>query len=394
MHTKDHKEIIWNKYFIIATVINFLTNMAHYTLLITIPLYVNELGSSNEMTGILTALYSIAALLTRPFWGNITDTKGKRLVTLLGAILFTVVSSLYHVAFSVIFLLLLRVINGIAFSALSTASGAVAADVLPKSKLSEGMGFYFLGLAVATAIGPSIGLYLIENYGFSMLFTFLLIVNGIEIIAVFALNYEKKINGIHKMKEQKEHQFSIDNYFERTALKPAIVMLLVALGSGSVMSFITVFGASRGIEKVGLFFTVYACAVIFSRFVIGRLIDKFGVGKTLVPSMLLCAISFLMLSVTYSLPMLILVGVFYGLGYGVITPIISVIMFEKSPENKKGAASGTLYAALDIGIGLGALFWGFVSVKIGFTAVYILSAVCVFCGIAAYMILLHKKEKK
>ena len=321
--------------------------------------------------------------------GHLTDTKGKQRVILIGVVIFIIVSSLYNVAFSVTLLLILRVVNGIAFSAMSTANGAAAADVLPKSRLSEGLGFYFLGLAAATAVGPALGIYIVENLGFNMFFVFALVMNVLELLVVLFFDYEKKNNVQKDAEEKNKQKFDINNYFEKTAIRPAIVMVLVALSNGSVISFMTVFGSTRDIGNVGLFFTVYALAVIASRFAIGKLIKRFGVTKTLTPAMILCGSAFIMLAFTYNLPMLIAVALAYGFGNGVITPIISIIVFRRSPSDKRGAANGTLYAALDIGIGLGAFLWGVISVNAGFTFVYLLSAVCVFASLLAYYLLLH-----
>ena len=86
-------------------------------------------------------------------------------------------------------------------------------------------------------------------------------------------------------------------------------------------------------------------------------------------------ITFIILVFSYSGWMLLLVGIFLGIGYGNLSSSMQAIAIKVSPTNKYGIATSTYFIGLDIGIGFGPSLLGLFTGFISYTEVYIIMAI-------------------
>ncbi|NMA80611.1 MAG: MFS transporter, partial [Jeotgalicoccus halophilus] len=164
------KSRIWTKDFIIIVIANFFIFTSFQMTLPTLPLYVQEIGSNETWVGIIVGIFTFSALLIRPFGGKMLDTTGRAPVFITG--LAILVISLYSLAVSTTILILVavRIVQGIGWGLSNTASGTIASDLVPKDRRGEGLGFFGLSGNLALAIGPALGLFLVNHIEFSTLF--------------------------------------------------------------------------------------------------------------------------------------------------------------------------------------------------------------------------------
>ncbi len=368
-------------------VVSILSYTGHYMLMTTMPLYAMELGGSNVIAGLMITALTISALLFRPVFGSFIDCKGRKFVLVTGAMIFVIVSVLYNIASSVFLLILLRLINGIGFSAHTSASGTIASDLTPKSRLAEGIGYYGISIIIGTAIGPALGLYLSIHSGYKFMFLWVLIIWVMGLLFSLLIQYEKKI----PIENAKVKNII---FFEKTSLLPSLVMFFVSLTFGSVIAFLPSYGLAREIEHIGSFFIVYSIAVFISRLTTGKLADKHGFRIVLIPSLAALFLSMVTLAFASTLAVVLMAAVFFGIGFGTAYPLTNAIVIKLCPETRRGAATSTLLAAMDIGIGFGALVWGVVLEVTGFTTVYLASSACAVLSILVYIFFVHKKLVK
>ena len=85
-----------------------------------------------------------------------------------------------------------RLLHGLGFSAHTTSINTMGTDVIPESRLAEGIGYMGLTNSISTAIAPALALFLAEAVGYNRTF---LSIAGIAIAATligFFIRYEKK----------------------------------------------------------------------------------------------------------------------------------------------------------------------------------------------------------
>lgn len=399
---------LWTRPFVFLMLQNLLFWVAMNMFTTTMPGYVLAIGGTAAQTGILVGLFSYAALLFRPASGVLIDRWERRKVLLAGTVLATAVSFVYPFATFLTGLMVLRFIHGLGFSAFSTASSTMAADIVPESRMSEGLGVFGLANTISMAIGPSIGLALV-GYGHQRLF---LVIGGLMVVSLILVFW---IDGSVRSRYH-EHQDKVTmslpiaakapapnrmnvlamvrGMLEKSALRPSIVAFFMLVSVGSIMAFLPLYGKDRGFDNIGLFFTVYAGALILARFMTGRLADEHGSNIVFIPSLLLAIISTLLLAFANSERTLLLAAVFYGAGTGLAFPILSAILIRLAPTDRRGAANATFFAAIDIAVGTGSIAMGLVSQYWGYTAFFLIATVIFLISLVLYILLLGRLEYK
>lgn len=378
---------IWNKTFFLILGVSFLMFLSMYMLLPTLPLYAQTLGANETVAGTMVGFFTLSAVLVRPWFGNLLDRRGRKVILIIGVGIFFVTVLAYNLAFSIITLLSLRLIHGIGWGASTTATGTIASDVIPAVRRAEGMGYYGIAATIAMSLGPALGLYLVEYSSYSVLFTGAGILAALALAGSFFINYEIPHNTGQLAKTPPTKGVIL----EKSALPPALVLFFITLTYGGIVSFLPLYADYRGVKNIGVFFTVYALVLLFSRPTIGKMADRYGARKFLLPGILLIAAALLLLAKASTLPMFLLVGVVYGLGFGTVQPILNALVISLSPPERRGAANATFAVAMDLGIGLGAVTLGFVAQKIGYVYMYGSSVIFALLALVMYYAFLYRK---
>lgn len=358
--------------------------MVHHTLFTAVPLYMQGLGSPNYMMGLSTTVFAFSALAFRPVFGMMIDKKGRHMSMLVGLGITMVALVLYGFAKTDIHILILRAVHGAGFSALSTLALTMVADTVPRARMAEGIGYSGIAFTLSTAIGPAVGIFLLEEFGFISLLVSVVLMNVGNLACSFFIKFKKTDDGLTKPKGL------IESFYEKSSIKTALVQLVIALSFASISTFIPIFGISRGIEGIGVFFTVFAVVALLVRILTAQTADKFGINAIFWPGLGTLFLSFVVLTFADSLFWVLIAAVFYGVGSGVATPLLSVVNMKLCSPQRRGAANSMLFAAMDIGIGFGAFVWGGLSEVFDFTLVYGLSAVVVVFASIIYYFLLSK----
>ena len=129
-----------------------------------LPFQLRELGASEGMVPLIFTTYSLAAFLSAPFWGRISDRIGRRPVLIL-AILASTLSYLWlAVADSVWEVFASRAFAG-ATAGWLAASQAYVADVTDAKGRARGMAMLGIAFGVGFTVGPFTGAMLVGGDG-------------------------------------------------------------------------------------------------------------------------------------------------------------------------------------------------------------------------------------
>jgi MFS family permease len=379
------KEKLWSKDFIIICFISFCASASIQMINNTTPLYVDSMGGTASFSGILSGVFTAAAIISRIICGNLADIKGRRFVTLGGCIVFALSTMVYNVFPYLQSLLFARFIQGLGFAAVGTATGAAAADVLPESRMGEGIGYYGLGQALATAIGPYLALTLIFGDNFRILYwTTTAIIISICVLSV-TCRYEKhqdeKSSQVHNKPTSKVKNSLLLQLLEKNAFQPALIQLINTIGLSSIVVFVALFAVKKGFAYPGLFFTIAAIIMIIARLFISRFVDRYNPLIVLIPGMLCGIACLLFLAFCSNQFLFFTAGALYGVIHGTCFPVLAAIAIKRAPVNRRGAATATFNICVDVGIGLGGILWGFVLDFTGFCFTFCAAATCIVISI-------------
>lgn len=375
------KDKLWIKYFFLIMMVNFFISVSNVMQGATIPMYVQHIGGSKSIVGIITGIYTLSALLFRPWFGNLVDNRGRKLVLIAGLSILTFASLSYNLAYTVGMLFLLRVLQGIGLSAQSTALGTIISDIVPPSKLGKGLSYNGIASSAAMAVAPGIGLYLIEHYNYNIFFYVTFVFGALALLSALFINYESKGDNARQLKT--------NVIFERTAVPASTVVFFILLTFSSIFTFVPVYAISLGIKNIGAFFMVYAFAFSINSTITSRLTKRYGDSKVIILGMILMILSFIIIAFAAALSAFLIAAALFGFGFSATQPALNALALSLCPEERRGAANATFYSAMDIGFCIGAVVCGIISQKLGFSFIYLTSAFCILLSLAIYVKLFH-----
>jgi MFS family permease len=370
---------IWTRDFVLIWCANFFIFLGFQMTLPTLPLYVKELGGSDQLVGIIVGIFTFSALLFRPFAGHALETKGRGVVYIFGLSMFVLTMGAYGFIASLFFLGLMRVIQGVGWGFSTTAGGTIATDIIPPHRRGEGMGYFGLSGNIALAMGPSIGLLLVGTISFRDIFLLCSALGLISLLFSTGIRY-KKVNNPET--QTKPARFDV---FEKTALKPSVLMLFITATFGGIATFLPLHAMERNVEGIASYFLVYAIFLMISRIFAGKIYDKKGHVYVFLPGTALIFAAMLLLAWLPSTFVLWVAGALYGFGFGAVQPALHAWAVDEAKANRKGMANATFFSFFDLGIGIAAIFFGFLAATISYASIYIASSVSVLSSMAIYI---------
>ena len=376
-------EKVFTKNFILMFLSNFLICVGFYMLMPILPIYaVKDLGIGNDSVGLIVGIFAFSAVLVRPFTGILTDNLGRMAIFIPSLVVITICSAGYAFAVGFVYLLIVRVFHGISWSGVTTANSAIVADIVPASVRGQGMGYFGLSMTIAMALGPAFGVYLIERLDF---FTVFLFCGAISLISLFIAAFVKPpAVSIHPK------PFSFLGLFEKRVFGVSVIQFFYAFSSSSVMTFAILHGVQEGIEGVGYFFIVFALVVSIVRFFGGKILDKRGPALFIYFGHFAYMAGCVVLAFSKTVFPFLMSGVLTGLGAGLIIPTLMTMMVNLVPSDRRGAASATVFSALDIGVGIGAVVMGIVAQFTGYFGMYLFAAAVLLIPVLWFKFYEHK----
>ena len=232
-----------------------------------------------------------------------------------------------------------------------------------------------------------------KSFSINLLFLICLIL-GIAslIVSVFIkIDFNPTKNAIDR-KVAQASGFNIHNFIAKEAVPVAIVMMIIGLNYASILTFLKSFAEQRHLlEASSYFFIFYAIASLITRPIAGRMIDAKNENVVVYPAFLALIITFVLLVFSYNGWVLLLAGVFLGIGYGNLSSSMQAIAIKVSPSSKYGIATSTYFIGLDIGIGFGPSLLGLFTSAITYTQVYFIMAIVAALCTVLYLIVHGRK---
>ncbi|OPZ43091.1 MAG: Inner membrane transport protein YajR [Actinobacteria bacterium ADurb.BinA094] len=362
--------------FSLAILANLFSFASMYVLLATLPLYVVAIGGTVSDAGVVLACFTLSAVVVRPVVGRLSDRRAKKAIMLAGAVILAVSSLLYAPVHSVPLLMAVRVFHGVGWAAFGTAASALAADLAPLSRRGEAMGYFGVGMNVAMAIGPALGVFLVGWTGYGSLFLTAMVLGAAAALTTAGIAEPRRAPGRGAL------QRGWRSFILPSALFPSAVLFTNALTYASVVALLPLFADEAGLGNPGLFFTVFSVVVLVLRGPLGRVSDRRGRVTVVAPGLSVTFVALLVLSQAQSTTTMLVVAVLYAVGVGAAQPTLMAMTVDRAGPQERGAAMGTYTTAMDLGIGVGSVVWGVVAQSLGFAAMYVAASLMGLVGVA------------
>jgi len=343
-------------------------------LLSALPIFARRsLGASDAAIGVITAAFAVTSLLLRPVAGWAADRYGRRPFMLAGALTFAVASVAYGWAGGAGGLVLVRLVHGAGMGLYPTAASAMVADLTPPDRRGEILGLYGASGSLALAVGPIVGIAVVDRFGFAPLFW----IAG----AVAAISTLLIVPARETLVQRRRTAFSTADVVCSAALVPSLIVMCMTVTYGTQVAFLPLHADSHGIN-VGVFFLVFALLTTVVRAPAGRLSDRHGRAPVAAIGLLLASAALVVLALSQTIAGLALAGAIYGVAYGSAQPALIAWAVDTAQEGERGRAVATYYAAFEIGIAIGATCSGLAVARWGVAATFLAAAVVAMTGAA------------
>ncbi|QED46989.1 MFS transporter [Cytobacillus dafuensis] len=386
------KPRLWTRDFISIAITNFLVFTAFFYLLVTLPIYaIQKLHGDESEAGLITTVFLIASILTRLFAGKWFEKAEKHVVFISSLLVLFTASILYFIPQSLTGLLILRFFHGIGFGMATTSTGAIVADLIPESRKGEGMGYYGLTLNLAMAIGPFLGLTVMQQTGTNVMFIINVFCALFALVAGLLVKLPKKASMPEKVIERKTNM-KFGGYLENSAIPVSLVSAFFGMIYSGIISFVSIYAKEQSlVEAGGYFFVVYAVVLLISRPFTGKWYDLFGANIIIYPAILCFGVGTFLLSISNTSLLFLTSAAFIGVGWGTMFPSFQTIAIQVAPPKKKTLATATFLTIYDFGFGIGSFIFGIAAAKFNHGTLYFYCSFLIIIGIGIYYLLHGRK---
>ena len=317
-----------------------------------LPDYLTGLGGE-DYKGLIISLFTLSAGLSRPFSGKLADTIGRIPLMIFGTFVCVVCSLFYPILTSVAGFLLLRFFHGFSTGFKPTAATAFVADIVPIARRGEAMGVMGVSFNIGASMFPPIGSYLVLTFSIDAMFYLSSFIALVSVLIILGLketlpNPEKFNPSLLRLKR--------DEIIEPKALPIAFVTAIIYSTLGVLLTISPDHSVYLGLENKGLLFTSLTLFTLVSRLIAGRVSDQYGRLPVIKVSMVSLIFSLIYMGMADSTFHLLAAAGALGFSTGIAAPAVFAWVIDISPEDRRGRYMATVYIALEVGIGLGALY--------------------------------------
>ena len=381
--------------FAVLCLSNFLSWLAYYTVSPVLTNYMRYLGAGMTAAGIAGGMFAFTSVFMRPVSGMMCDRFDRKRLLIISTCLMALTQLMYSVIPHPGAVLFFRGLQGLAFAVNATSSTLMVDDLVPRKRVGEALGYFGLMFVFATLIGPNVGIWISTKVSYRAVLLIsvgMLAVSAIAAILiperpadlVRAVEAERK-SGNAKAAEGVKQGF-LHSIFEKKVLDMALMFFCFTIIGGATDSFIVPFCQENNISGSGLFFTVFSIALIIIRFAVGSRLDKWVARTIMVPAFIAGIACLFLIGSAHSLAVLLIAACLKAYQQATAQPALQAEAIRAVPENRKGAAIGTISAGGDCGQAIGSMAAGAIAGAVGYRSMFMISAVPLIIALLWFML--------
>ncbi|MFJ8236088.1 MFS transporter [Ureibacillus sp. NPDC094379] len=375
---------LWTKQYLIIVILSLVMFTSFYMITAGFPIFVSTVSDNPTIAGVMTTTLMVASLITRFFASVIIQKVNMKVLLIISLLYFLGTIGLTFVNHSIGFLIFIRALQGIGFSMLTILVFTISSNIVPKSRLGEGIVFFAMSTSVGTTIGPLIAISYLANFSFHsmMVLTLGLMVFSLA-CSFFTKNTVVKKESSQKIKNEPFYKYM----FDKRVLLPCILVTFNYMAIAGTVNFMGAFGKEIHVGgRISQFFIAQGIAMVIFRLFSGKIFDKFGHRILIIPAAISGAVGLGMLGLSSSMLMVLVSGALFGIAFAIIHPIIQAWALTLVPPEKKATANSMLLIFIDLGLAIGSVGLGFLAKIVGYGMTFTYSAAFMIIILILYLI--------
>jgi MFS family permease len=336
------------------------------------------IGADESGIAVVTAAFTATTLALRPYAGRLSDRRGRRPLLIGGGALFAVAVLGHVLATDMAFLVVLRLLLGVAEAFYFVAAFAALADLAPAGRTGEALSFNSLSLYLGLALGPLIGELLVALGGFPAAW-----------IGGFALGLAATGLAValpETATRADPRGADTPGILHRQAVGPGLALFTGTTAMSGYLLLIGPHAESLGLDVWSLTFLLFGAVVIVLRVAFATLPDRVPPLRLGGLALALAGAGLATIAAGAGVPGLLAGTVLMAAGVAFMTPAFFAATFARVPASERGAASGTMSFLIDLGFGVGPFLMGIVAAGAGTPMAFAIGAAVALLGAAASLV--------
>lgn len=329
--------------------ITFVDIFGFSMLLPLMPYFVLHFNVSDVVVGIVAATYSISQLIAGPVWGNVSDRIGRKAVLIVSQVGAMIGWTMLGFAPSIGWVVASRAIEGASGGNIGVTQAYIADLVEPNQR---GRAFALLGAAFSAGFvfGPALAAWLYAAHGFAAPFFVAAGLQALTLVLTIFLLPDSRGGATDEAKNAASLRDIAVSLADRTIapiLWLRLVFILGLYGWFGAMALILNRQLGWGVAETGWVFAIFgAFQVALQLTVIGRSTEKLGYRRAVNVGIALCLAAFVLVPFARSLPVAIVLLVFFGIGMSLVNAAFPALASDAAPPGRRGTVLG-VFSGLD-----------------------------------------------
>jgi len=378
-------------FFVFATV---LLDMVGFGIVIPLlPFYVQSMGGSAEVIGLLLGTFAFTQMIATPILGRLSDRYGRRPIILASLLGNTIAMGIFAIAAEQAWLPLLflsRILAGATAGNLSACQAAVA-DVTSGAERAAGMGRIGAGIGLGMVIGPVLGSAISHLHPNAPPLAASLLA-FIDLLGVYRLMPETRAvivgDGTTPLASRRTLRSVVTDPAILAVM--AIYFLTFICMTNVQVSLALLAGARLGwtATEVGHLFGLYGLmALLVQGGAIGKLSRRFPSTNVLVGGTIAIGLGMATIGVAHSRAFLLIGVALAGLGAGLTNPTLASLASQHAGMAQQGAILGLAQSAGGAARTVGPVWSGFLYARLGAAAPFLSGFIAAMFSLAVALAL-------
>ena len=393
---KPQKERLWSKNYILAMFVSATVMLGNGMLNPALPIYAEKFGITTDIIGTVVSVSLFLTMFGRFTIGGLSMKRSKKKLVLLSLLFLFVAYICFFFAKNLAIITAAKIVQAVGQGMNITVLSALVIDNLPQSRLGEGLGLYSLAGSLSATISPMLGTIFAKNDQFNLLFALSVAWTAVSMFILLWVTDKKveKKEEPEAAEKKPRKRFKIGDYLYPPAFMPAIMLLFNGITYSAIANFMSIYGLSKGIANVGLFFTINSIVMIATRPIVGKLTDSKPLAYIIIPGIISATIALAVIAMATNMIYIAVAAILFGFGFGSCYSAVYVMAIKSATAETRPIANSTFYVGGDIGLSAGSALAGILAYRIGYENMYMSMALISLLSLFVFIAYLISKKKK
>jgi MFS family permease len=323
------------------------------------------LGGGPAAVGLAVGAFSATTLVLRPLAGRWADRHGRRPLLIGGALLFALLVLGHLLVTDLAWLVVLRLLLGVAEAMYVVAGFAALADLAPPGRTGEALSYNSLALYLGIAAGPILGQALLDRGGFALVWAGAGVLLGVA--ALLAARVPETLQPASGPSPPAP-------LIHPAALVPGLGLFAGVAAVGGFLAFASLRAARLGLDRWSTVLALFGLVVVACRLLFATLPDRVPPLRLAAAALGVSGAGLALMAAVPAAWSLFAGAISLAVGTALLTPAVFAAIFSRVPPSERGSAAGTASVFIDLGLGGGPLLLGLVAAAGGVPSAFLTAA--------------------